>query len=155
MWNWNLIFPWRWFSKKETSAAAPITRGSAVNTQRRNPEHYRSNTHYRAKYYRRDGNYYSTDDDSLIEDLILIALLANVFDSADADTSETNEPETNIEEDIAAIDVAAEEVRKAYVEPESYAAPEPEPSRNYVGDGSDYDGGGSDYDGGGSDSSYD
>jgi len=184
MWNWllNIILPWRWFKKKEEpTLAEPVSAEdaatkTAVNanaTPARNPEHYRSRAHYREKYYRRGNNFYSVDDDSMIEDLILLTLLMDVFDEQDAEAAEIVE-ETNTEEDVAAIDAAVEEVRDNYVEPEPYVEPEhyvapesvrsipeplvtytadPEPTKSYGGGSSSYDGGGSSYDGGGS--SYD
>ena len=176
MWNWllNIILPWRWFKKKEepTTLAAHTPAEDAVSrtyvdtslTPARNPEHYKSRAHYREKYYRRGNNFYDVDDDSLIEDLILLTLLMDIFDDVEAQEivediviNENIEPETNIADDIAAIDAAEEAVRESYVEPDrlsDYAdiitepAPEPsysepEPSKSYGGGGSDYDGGGS------------
>ena len=173
MWNWllNVILPWRWFSKKPETVTpeSPTPRARPAA-----PVRYTRENVNRSNYYRRNGNFYSVDDDSLIEDLILLALLTDIFDepleageiSVEVDIVEATdsvEIDDSVEADIAAIDAAVEEVRETrhWNEPEPYVAPEPvrtpepsysepEPDRSYGGGGSSYDGGGSSYDGGGS-----
>jgi len=94
------------------------------------------------QYYRRGGNYYNVDDDSLIEDLILLYVLSELFSEADVpefnDTvQEYNVPETNIfngetdvveaqAEDLLDVDVSETPVVDIFV-------PEPEPVRESVG----------------------
>jgi uncharacterized membrane protein YgcG len=182
---WNWILPWRWFSKKKETVAEPVRPSSKVeapetwpSAPKRNPDNYRGRDYYRSKYYRRGNSFYSSDDDSLVEDIILLTLLMGAFDTEADDIvdeitmDDVAEPETSIEADIAAIDAAVEEVRETYVvpdrlsdysdipvervrTPEPYSAPEPsysepESTKTYDGGGSSYDGGGSSYDGGGS-----
>lgn len=108
----------------------------------------------RSDYYRRGNKYYYADDDSLIEDLFVLALVMDAF--GDTRPTDVVEPEINdnIESDVDAIDAAEERIRAAYVapEPEPRRTPEPaysepEPSRSYDS-GSSYDSGGGDCGGG-------
>lgn len=123
------------------------------------------------KYYKRNGNYYDREDDSIIEDAILLVILMDMFDAGEIDdTVNMSAPEpTEPEEDILDLDVsemevitseesysAPEPVRETYTPPvqESYSAPEPvrESAGSSYSSGSDssssYDSGSSDCGGG-------
>jgi len=119
-----------------------------------------------SNYYRRRDKYYSAVDDSLIEDVLLLVVLAELY--SDGDINEY-EGETTLEEvvaneepveDLLDIDVSDTPVTKAEnwkvdVPAEEYVAPatyEPEPVRESVSAGSSYSAGSSDYDSGSSDS---
>ena len=114
-------------------------------------------------YYRRGGRYYSVENDSLIEDLILIYVLSELFTEADVDQYNDGEfPEREVTEDLLDVDVSStpvvEAVPEPYVAPEpAYTPPEPEPTR--YDSGSSYSSGSSDsgssYDSGSSDSGGD
>jgi len=111
----------------------------------------------RAEYYRRGNSFYRYDDDSLIEDLILIGILTDMFDS-DLDLQETVEMNESgfVEAPAAASAPSVDEIverstpdypSQSYTPEPSYSAPEPD---RYSSGG--YDSGGSSYDSGGSDS---
>ncbi len=75
--------------KEETSQ--PLTEGSTLSSVKTQPERPQpparppiKKTSIRAKnYYRRKGNYYSSSDDSLIEDLMLLVVLNELFSDGD------------------------------------------------------------------------
>ena len=105
-------------------------------------------------YYRRGGRYYSAEDDSLIEDLVLLYVLSELF--SDNDIAQYNDgefPSREVTEDLLDVDVSSTPVVEAVPEP-SYSAPDPEPTR--YDSGSSYSSGSSDsgssYDSGSSDS---
>jgi len=111
---------------------------------------------YKAIYYRRNGNYYLYEDDSLLEDLVMLAILTDMFDESELEYQENNivvqdivpeEPETTVQ----SIDAAVEEIRQetSYTDTSS----ELETTRErYVSEPSSYDSSSS-YDSGSSDSS--
>jgi len=123
-----------------------------ANPPKPQPKYTRGNTS-RKDYYLKNGSYYSVEDDSLIEDLILIALLSEMFsddvESYEAEYNESINDELITDErsnDIAEILAAEESAREAY-SPEPVRTPEPsyDSSDSY----SSSDSGGSDF--GGSD----
>jgi hypothetical protein len=116
-----------------------------------------------AQYYRRGGSYYS-DDGSLIEDLLLIAILDEYYaegaitesypepEVGNVDTVDTTDERIEPEVDILDIEVDDIPVIESQSIPDPTPVPEPEPVRTsyssgYSG-GNDYDGGSS-YDSGG------
>ncbi len=113
----------------------------------------------RTKYYRKNGNFYSIDDDSLIDDLLMLAILVEMFNEPDYVPQEDVVVIDDSAAEAAAIDASVERESKVVVAPE-YVAPEPsytpEPTRSYA-TGSDYSSSdsSSSYDSGGSDSSSD
>jgi len=107
------------------------------------------------KYYKRNGSYYDRDDDSIIEDAILLVILMDMFDNGEIDdTVNLTEPEPV--EDILDMEMSDIEVVSStdVVTPEpSYTPPptpepsysEPEPVRESASAGSSYSSGSSDY----------
>ena len=142
----------------------PVTRKTQISLKKAQARKAKTNP---KNYYRRGGNYYSCDDDSLIEDLMLLYVLSELFTEDDVpqyndgnfaanentfDVNKINE----VPEDLLDVDVSSTPVVAAVPEP-SYTpppAPEPEPSR--YDSGSSYSSGSSDsgssYDSGSSDS---
>jgi len=149
MFNWLL----RLFGKKDT----PITKSATVAPgsvpPRPTPTPTRKNVD-RTKYYRKNGNFYSIDDGSLIEDLLMVAILTEMFDEPDY-VPQNDGGVDELAADVAAVDAAVERESKILETPE-YVEPEPtytpEPTRSYASGASDY-GSSSSYDSGGSDSS--
>ena len=93
----------------------------------------------KSDYYLNNGKYYAMEDDSLIEDLILLAVIAELYntDVVDVDEGAGGTPVSSAAEDIAAIDAAAESVREEYSRPEPvYSAPEPSYSSDSYDSGS-------------------
>lgn len=107
------------------------------------------------KYYKRGGRFYSTDDDCLIEDVLMLVVLAELFDDGDIVDMDVAVESTAPPEDLLDIDVSETPVVEApsYTPPEPSYTPEPEPvKQDSYSSGSSYGSGSSDYDSGGSDS---
>jgi hypothetical protein len=124
-----------------------------------------------SQYYRRGGKFFSSVDDSLIEDLVLLDILMGYYEEghiedlgaydvdAGFDPMRDNEPEVDIlDMDVSDTPVAAatnwkiEVPAEEYVEPATYT-PDPEPvKQESYSSGSSYASGSSDYDSGSSDS---
>ena len=164
---------------KKEETTQPLTEGStsaAVKAQKTSSRPIRppaparppiKKTSIRAKnYYRRNGSYYSSSDDSLIEDLMLLVVLDELFNDGDIRESvsgnftapETPEPvEDLLDVDVSDTPVATLDTvstpEPTYVAPEP--TPEPEPVRESYSGGSSYSSGSNDYDSGGSDSGSD
>ena len=174
---WNFLKRLFGFGKKpapvESVKSNVVSKPTAAPVPASKTVHTRANVK-REQYYRRNGKFYQYDDDSEIEDLILLAILLDVF-SDDIEMEERAEAtevlnemeEPNIEDMIEAsttvvdIDAAVAEVRETYVAPEptptptptptpepAYSAPEPSystPEPSYSdSSSSSYDSGGSD-----------
>ena len=116
-------------------------------------------------YYRRGGSYYGVEDDCLIEDLVLLYVLSELFTDSDLQTFEEMEQFAAEEaaaqadaepvEDLLDVDVSETPVVEApsYTPPEPSYTPEPEPvKQDSYSSGDSYGSGSSDYDSGGSDS---
>ena len=98
-------------------------------------------------YYRRGGRYYSTTDDSLIEDLMLLYILSELFSEDEvAQYNDGEFPAREVTEDLQDIDVSSTPVvavETISTAKPSYTPPEPEPTR--YDSGSSYSSGSSDY----------
>ncbi len=132
---WNKIKQWFGFGKKKESIKVPQSPPPAPTIKTRadiSSTNYNRNNVSRTNYYRRNGRFYSNADDSLIENLMLVAVLTEMFDDnvLIMPTIESTEPETSVEE----IDTVVESVRETYIAPE--------PSASYDS-GSSYDSGNS------------
>lgn len=108
----------------------------------------------RRKYYRRNGNFYSYADDSLVEDLLMMAILVEMFDEPDYIPQDDSAVVESVADSVAEIDAAVEQVRETtsapevtYSEPTPYRVPDPTP--DYSSSSSD------DYSSSDSSSSYD
>lgn len=136
---------------------APVTKQPQISLKKAQARKAKTNP---KNYYRRGGNYYSSENDSLIEDLMLLYVLSELFTENDIpqyndgnfaanentfDVNEINE----VPEDLLDIDVRSTPVVEATPEP-SYTAPEPEPVRESYSSG--YSDSSSSYDSGSSDS---
>lgn len=108
------------------------------------------------KYYKRGGSFYSIDDDCLIEDVLMLVVLAELFDDGDItdmDVSESTEDLLDIDVSETPVVDSTEWKVEVPAEPEPIAPKfesEPEPTR--YDSGSSYASGSSDYDSGSSDS---
>ena len=141
----------------------PVTRQPQISLKKAQARKVKTNPKH---YYRRGGNYYSTEDDSLIEDLMLLYVLSELFTDNDVpqyndgnfaanentfDVNQVNE----VPEDLLDIDVSSTPVVEpatSYTPPEpTYTPPEPEPVRESYSSYSDSDSSSS-YDSGSSDS---
>ena len=166
---WNYILTLFGFGKSATPAVA--SRPAA-----RTPVQVTKKSTLRGKYYRRGSEYYSCADDSLIEDILLIGLLTEMYDEGDINeyeseidvdaAEETLDPIAEAPEELLDIDVSETPVVEGHwntpptewkvevpAEPEPVAPKfesEPEPTR--YDSGSSYASGSSDYDSGSSDS---
>lgn len=146
--------PVRETSAPDLQVVAPVTtRQPQISLKKAQARKARTNPR---NYYRRGGKYYSLMDDSLIEDILLLYVLTDLFSDNDVpDYNEVEmaravEPEITEEpvEDLLDIDVSETPV----VEAETYSAPEPtysepEPVResSSFSSGSSYSSGSSDY----------
>ncbi len=179
---WNFIKRMFGFGKKDESYMdadfyKPLTEGNTRHTAKPNstanvrpkaPPLTPTNASkavYKATYYRRNGNYYLYEDDSLLEDLFIIEMLMSMFDEAELEYDEGGpEPQfivdDEVETTIETIDAAVEEVRQetprySFVASTSEPESEPEKSTSSYGSGSSSydssDSGSSDSGGGGSD----
>lgn len=148
MFNWFLrLFG---FGKKDETTNVNVTektRASSVTPTRKNVD--------RTKYYRKNGNFYAYEDDSLVEDLLMVAILVEMFDEPDYIPQDDGlTEEASIDDDAAAIDAAVEQIREETAAPEVvYSDPTPvrvpDPTPDYSSSSS------SDYGSSDSSSSYD
>lgn len=168
---WNFLKRLFGFGKKPAPVDSVKSNVVSKPTQAPVPASKTVHTHANVKreqYYRRNGKFYQYDDDSEIEDLILLVILMDVF-SDDIETeeraeavqalNEMEEPDIDsmIEDSttVEDIEIAVAEVRETYVAPEptptpepAYSAPEPSYSAPEPSYSSSYDSGGSDSGGG-------
>jgi hypothetical protein len=158
---WNFILTLFGLGKSGTPAVAS-------RPPSRTPVQVTKKSTLRGKYYRRGNEYYSCDDDSLIEDILLIGLLTEMYDEGDINEYEgeidvyadpvTEAPEENLlDMDVSSTPVEAVPETEWKIEVPADVEPtpptfEPEPEPTRYSSGSSFASGSSDYDSGSSDS---